>query len=435
MKYSLAVIAIMAATVFAKANPCKDETEKSEVFYEICSKFDRKSAGYTECIKIFMDQKAKSIETCNAPLAPAPVAAPAPAPVAAPAPAPVAAPAPVITPIVAPVAALAPPVLAASSSLSPGCISEFSGLATSDFDMLGFVKKLPPEIVKVKIQAKIPKTPFNKGPDPDDKKTSVGITVGCLKAFPETPKEIMPVLKDVSIEMSIGIVASKAGIARNAIPNDINQLRDLALQSGAKSVADALGFLAGGSGGAAEAAEAGDDESENGGGDKKGVKFGIRTGYNMYDFSFGHSDWDKRIGIDMGYGFGAGLVLNIPVASIMKLNMVADFYYRKLFNYMNEFALSIPVTLEFGKSFYLATGIQLDIPFGTDITGNKIDDYFEKKRSSMDFGLAAGLGYRFTHVGLDFKYVYSLTGIFEDFDYYKDKSSLMQYGLGLSYFF
>jgi hypothetical protein len=57
----------------------------------------------------------------------------------------------------------------------------------------------------------------------------------------------------------------------------------------------------------------------------------------------------------------------------------------------------------------------------------------------LDFGLVAGLGYMFENIGLDFKFVYGLTSLFEDFTInfrsYEDKSSLRQYGLGLSYFF
>jgi uncharacterized protein (TIGR02145 family) len=104
-------------TAFAQANPCKDETQKAEIFYGICLKFDTQSAGYVDCIKIFMAQKNKSVEICKNPNAPPPVAAPVPPPVATPAPAPIAAPkpepAPVIAPIAPPVATPAPaPVIA-----------------------------------------------------------------------------------------------------------------------------------------------------------------------------------------------------------------------------------------------------------------------------------------------------------------------------------
>jgi hypothetical protein len=346
----------------------------------------------------------------------------------------------------------------ANSVLPPGCISEFSGIAAGNFDLLGFVKKLPVEVVKVKAQAKIPKTPFNKGPDPDDKKTDIGITVGCLKAFPESKNEIMPVLKEVGMEMAIGIVASKVGIARSQIPNDINQLRDLALQSGIQPVADALGFLAGGG---TAAAGGGDSEPEKEeGGEKEGVRFGIRAGFNINNFSWGYKDLDKDQ--KLGQSFGAGLQLNVPIASIVSLNAGLEFYYRKLFSYeessrgeeyeryMSDYAVSIPVLFHFGNSFYAAAGAQLDIPIWPEMvskytysngrTEEEKESYLTDHRT-LDYGLAFGLGYRLENIEIDFRFVYGLSGLFEDFiDYkngvgYKDRSWFGQYCFGLSYFF
>jgi hypothetical protein len=353
-------------------------------------------------------------------------------------------------PAVAPAAASAP--FLASSAISPACMAEFSSLATSDFDMLGFVKKLPVEVVKVKAQLKLP---FGK--PADNKKTGVGITVGCLKGFPEKPDEIMPLLKDVSMEMAIGIVASKAGIARNQIPTDINQLRDLALQSGVQPVADALGFLAGGG----VAAAGGDDEAENEEGGEKGMRFGIRMGFNIYDFYFGYSNMERDIGI--GKGFGAGLALNVPIASILRFNAGLDFYYRQLFNgevnypgivqgeSMYEYAVSIPILFQIGKDFYVAAGVQLDIPISTGWASISNSDYFSDNRSSTDLCLVGGLGYMFGDIGIDFKFVYGLTSLFKDFAFgsyapngyydpnsgikYEDRSSLRQYSFGVSYFF
>jgi hypothetical protein len=430
MRDSLLMTLVLAAAVFAQADLCKDETQRAENFYELCVKFDMQSPSYTECVKEFMEQKAKASEACKAaPLAPAP--APAAAEPALPAPA------SAIAPAAAPVAAAAP--FFASSAISPACMSEFTGLATSDFDMLGFVKKLPVEVVKVKAQLKLP---FGK--PADSKKTGVSITVGCLKNFPEKPDEIALLLKDVSMEMAMGIVASKAGIARSQIPADINQLKDLALQVGAQPVADALGFLAGGG-----AAAAGGGEPAEGEGGEKGMRFGIRAGFNIYDFSFGYNDMDRDLG--MGKGFGAGLALNVPIISILRLNAGLDFYYRQLFSgktrylrgvgeSLHEYAVSVPVLLQIGKDFYAAAGAQLDIPVSTGWDSVEGYDYFSNSRYSFDFGLAIGAGYMLESIAIDFKFVYGLTRLFEDFaiDYnmnYADRSSLMQYGAGVSYFF
>jgi hypothetical protein len=268
-----------------------------------------------------------------------------------------------------------------------------------------------------------------------------------LKGFPETPSEIMPLLKDISMEMSMGIVASKAGIARNQIPTDITQLRDLAVQSGVKPVADALSFLAGG--GVAAAGDEDPKEEEEGG--EKGVRFGVRLGFNIYDFHFGYSIMDRGTGV--GKGAGLGLALNVPIASILRFNAGLDFYYRQLFQgmvyypggmgeAMYEYAVSIPLLFQVGKDLYAAAGVQMDIPISTSWVEFSGPGYFPENRSSVDFGLAAGFGYMFSNVGLDFKFVYGLTRAFEDFrvdNYsgkkYKDNSLLRQYGLGVSYFF
>jgi hypothetical protein len=417
---------LIIPAAFAQADLCRDETQKARNFYDMCLKFDPQSPSYMDCVNIYMEQRAKTIKVCKV-ANPALDTAASPAPVAA-------------------VPALAPSV--ANSALPPGCMNEFSGIATGNFDLLGFVKKLPVEVVKVKAQAKIPKTPFNKGPDPDDKKTDIGITVGCLKAFPESKNEIMPVLKEVGTEMAMGIVASKAGIARSQVPNDINQLRDLALQNGIQPVADALGFLAGG------AAAGGDDEPENEeGGDEKGVRFGVRAGFNINNFSWGHKDMDKDQ--KFGQSYGMGLQLNVPFASVVGLNAGLEFYYRKLFSYekssagekneryMSEYAVSIPVLFQFGNSFYAAAGAQLDIPISPEIV-SKYNGKTEKEKDysdhrTLDFGLALGLGYKFANLGVDFRFVYGLDGLFEDFRHngtsYKDSSWLGQYCFGLSYFF
>jgi hypothetical protein len=335
-------------------------------------------------------------------------------------------------------------------------MDEFIGLAGNDFDMLNFVKKLPPEVVKVKAQLKVP---FGK--PADSKKTDIGITVGCLNAFPEAPDEIMLVLKDVSIEMAKGIVASEAGIAKSEIPNDISELKDLALESGANSVADALDFLAGSSSEAAPkatmaAATAEDGEKEKPeekSSEKIDIRFGVRMGYSINNFSFGNKKMDALLGA--GQSLWAGLTLNVPITSIIMLNAGVDFYYRELFkgpvhwNFyvggeeyifedMDESVISIPVLLQFGNSFYFTAGLQLDIPFDVETyyetktefdtdKENFLADKLIKDRSPVDFGL----GYRFANFVFDFKYVRVLTDLFKDYD----KSSLGQYSFGVSHFF
>jgi hypothetical protein len=185
-----------------------------------------------------------------------------------------------------------------------------------------------------------------------------------------------------------------------------------------------------------------------------GAKFGFRFGVDTYDFSFGYEGLNE--GLSRGIGFGGGLLLKLMLAGDLSLNMGLDFYYRELFSReveigtenMNEFAISIPLFFQFafaenGK-FHLITGIQLDYPIDTD--WKYYYDYFTNNRAYVDFGMLFGLAYMASpSLGVDFRCIISMTGLFEDFEYsyvnyegsnnYKDRSSLRKYGFGLIYFF
>jgi hypothetical protein len=294
MQYLFFLILLATLAAFAQPDPCRNEIQKADTYYEMCVKFDKQSQGYTDCVKLYVEQKAIANDMCKV-LPPAP-------------------PAPWVIP------------------------------------------ELPPA----------PPEPWKVHPTPTPVPTPTPAPVATEAS--EEPKE---------------------------------------------------------------------EKSE-----KKGVRLGIRTGFNINDFSFGYNFLDKNIGI--GMGFGAGLVLNVPIANYFKFNTELDFYYRQLFGGkvyypakngfgdMRELVASLPVLMQFGKSFYFATGVQLDFPVytwnGYEIKGS---DAFRKNRSIMDFDIALGLGYMFENVGIDFKYVYGLTSFFDSLS----KSSLMQYGIGVSYFF
>ena len=181
---------------------------------------------------------------------PAPVAAPPPPPPpppepVAPAPEPATSepesePVPVVQAIDSASTAPPAPTPVVISGFSKSCQEEFTSLSErAGFDMMNFVKDLPLAVVKTKAQAKIPKTPFNAGPDPDDKRTDLGITVGCLKAFPESAGEIKAALAGLSIEMGKGILANKLGVPRNEMPGDINKLKNFVIEKSKDSPADA----------------------------------------------------------------------------------------------------------------------------------------------------------------------------------------------------
>jgi hypothetical protein len=212
MKKSLAWLALFCVVVFAQADPCKAETQKAESLNDICAKFDAQSQSYIECIKLYIEQKVKVSEACKAASpepVPAPVSVPAPEP--APAVIPVVPPAlPVVVP--APVAVQPVPSLAQAlrvSGLSEVCVGDFeSVLGRGGFSMGKFVKELPPVVAKVKVQMK---SPFGKPKDGDV--TSVGLTVGCIKALPESPAEIQSLLKNISLKAGLDLAMDAAASA------------------------------------------------------------------------------------------------------------------------------------------------------------------------------------------------------------------------------
>ncbi|MDR0518029.1 MAG: hypothetical protein LBH25_13400 [Fibromonadaceae bacterium] len=122
---------------------------------------------------------------------PAAEAAPLPVPV-------VALPKPVVAlPKPKPAAALPKPVPKAPGGISSTCLAEFM-FVSEKYEMAELVKKLGVEAVKVKAQSKAP-LQFLLGPGPNDKVTDAGMTVGCLKAFPESASEAQALLKDLAV--------------------------------------------------------------------------------------------------------------------------------------------------------------------------------------------------------------------------------------------
>jgi hypothetical protein len=179
------------------------------------------------------------------------------------------------------------------------------------------------------------------------------------------------------------------------------------------------------------------------------LKFGARVGFNLLKSKLGWEEQDDKI--EMGMGFGAGLVASIPLTSQLSLNPELAFYSRKVFSIkeeffedgwsagveMSELAVSIPVLLQFtpveGSPFYLAAGVQVDIPISPEMKyidskgedGRSIEwtDDFLTKHRTIDFGIALGLGYMIMpNLGVDLRCVIGMTSLFEDFTekYYYD---------------
>jgi len=171
----------------------------------------------------------------------------------------------------------------------------------------------------------------------------------------------------------------------------------------------------------------------------KAMKFsGVRAGINMNSFTTG----------DMGMGFGVGGIASIPITDIIVFTPEAAFLYRTLASYsegdkeesISEFAISIPLLFQIapiaGTPVHFAGGLQIDIPFSSEMV-EKEDGKTEKetieKRSTLNFGIALGAGYRvMPNIGVDFRAVIGLTALTSESG---DDTSLNQYGLGVSYFF
>jgi len=100
-----------------------------------------------------------------------------------------------------------------------GCLVDFTSLMEKDgFDVAKFVKDLPVDVAKVKVQLK---SPFGKPKDSD--KTSSGVTVGCIRALPESPAEVTALLKDISLKLGVDLAvnAVTSNVADNSIPTNV----------------------------------------------------------------------------------------------------------------------------------------------------------------------------------------------------------------------
>jgi len=92
-----------------------------------------------------------------------------------------------------------------STNLPKGCSEDFTNLLGKDgFDMAKFMKELPQDVAKVKLQLK---SPFGKPKDSD--KTNSGLTVGCVKDLPESPAEVTSLLKDIGLKMGLDLAVAQ----------------------------------------------------------------------------------------------------------------------------------------------------------------------------------------------------------------------------------
>jgi outer membrane protein OmpA-like peptidoglycan-associated protein len=136
--------------------------------------------------------------------------------------------------------------IAFAAPLSNSCKTEFKKLAEKDdFDAQEFIGELATAVVKVKAQMK---APYGKPKDND--KTSVGISVGCVKALPESPSGLKSTLADIGIDVAGATVSNytedevsesrsssrgSSGSFSRSGPRNIRVPRDY------KTISDALG--------------------------------------------------------------------------------------------------------------------------------------------------------------------------------------------------
>jgi len=125
---------------------------------------------------------------------------------------------PALNPVPAFVAELPKPMSVAqalsSISLPKGCAEDFASiLGKNGFDMAKFMKELPQDVAKTKLQLK---SPFGKPKDSD--KTNSGLTVACIKSLPESPAELMSMLKNISLKMGLDLAMD---VADNSIPANL----------------------------------------------------------------------------------------------------------------------------------------------------------------------------------------------------------------------
>jgi len=125
-----------------------------------------------------------------------------------------------------------------AQKLSKKCIDELiEAKEESDSDLLDFSKDLVAEVVKVKLQLKIP---FGK--PADSKVTDIGMTVGCLKAFPEKPNQILPILKEAGLDAAKDAVANKLGANSQPQMTDTQSQVQTQAQSQAQTAAASSPF-------------------------------------------------------------------------------------------------------------------------------------------------------------------------------------------------
>ena len=116
--------------------------------------------------------------------------------------------------------------IVSAQGLPKHCIDEILDIPGGDrgFDTQEFLEELSSTVVKVKAQVKtsgIPIIGLFLGPGSDDEITDIGVSVGCIKLFPESPAQIASTIKDIGIELAKSLAKKTAkGAAKSALGTD-----------------------------------------------------------------------------------------------------------------------------------------------------------------------------------------------------------------------
>jgi hypothetical protein len=198
------------------------------------------------------------------------------------------------------------------------------------------------------------------------------------------------------------------------------------------------------------------------------TEMGLYARFNVNSVSYGFNS-KKNSNVDMGIGFGGGIIRRTSINNNLDVNPEIGFFHRNLYSEKvetkkgneqekeywydeTEFVLSvIPVLAQFTPfeaPFYVAAGFQLDVPILAKISTSikyrddsmedvddknyKDTDENYKDRAGYDLGIVWGLGYNVTeHFSFNFR---SVVGLGSVTGKSSDARSPTQYGLGVTFF-
>jgi len=134
-----------------------------------------------------------------------------------------------------------------AKDVSEKCIDELAELPNTkqNFNMASLPQDLATAVLKVQGGAKFQSIPVlggMLGPGPDTKLTDAGITVGCAKEMPTDPAGIKSLLTKVGLEMGKSAVASKLGVSKDEVPNNLSELKGFAIKTASLKAGQALGI-------------------------------------------------------------------------------------------------------------------------------------------------------------------------------------------------